>query len=70
MRWQRTDGTSAHGDVAHVVGCTVLDHGGNVLEHPHAFSNVVEMIRKHAYTADVRHLVKTFEGLLAHEISR
>jgi len=59
-----------HGDVAHSVGCAVLDHGGDVLEHPHAYSNVVGMIRKHAHMADVSRLVKTFEGLLAREIAR
>jgi len=59
-----------HGDLSHSVGCAVLDHGGDVLEHPHACSNVVEIIRRHAHTADVRRLVKTFEGLLAREIAR
>jgi len=57
-----------HGDVAHFVGSAVIDHGGDVLEHPHACSKVVGMIRKHAHTADVRRLVKTFQGLL--EIAR
>jgi len=59
-----------HGDVAHSVGCAVLDHGGDVLEHPHACSNVVGMIFKHAHTVDVRRLVKTFEGLSSREIAR
>jgi len=51
-------------DVAHSAGSAVLDHGGDVLEHPHACSNVVGMMRKHAHTADVRRLVKTFQGSL------
>ena len=51
------------GDMAHYVGCTVLDHGGSVLEHPYAGANVVGMICKHAHTADVRRLVTTLQGL-------
>jgi len=53
-----------HGDVSHSVSCAVLNHGGDVLEHPHAYSNVVGVSRKHAHTSDIRRLVKTFQGLL------
>jgi len=65
--WRRL---SENKKYAHSVGCAVLDHGGDVLEHPHACSNVVGMIHKHAHTADVRRLVKTCEVLLAREIAR
>jgi len=42
----------------------ILDHGGDVFEHPHAGSNLVGLRRKHANTADSRRLVKTFKDLL------
>jgi len=32
---------------------------GDVLEHPHASSKLVGVRRKHAYTANIRHFVKT-----------
>ena len=57
-----------HGDVANSVGSAVLDHGGDVLEHLPACSNVVGLRRKHAHTAHIRRLVNTFQGLL--EVAR
>ena len=42
----------------------ILDHGGDVLEYPHAGPKLVGWRRKHAHTADIRRFVKTFQGLL------